>query len=174
MIFRVLRSFATHRENLTSKYVSEVMKMNVKKFKDCFVNHRPNNKKLLQFMHRCYDLREMPKTQFLRESCGTYGQLDWIYCVLHIIRFPTIPISAQKSSGKASKSPSKLSLRFCNFFVVFLVTNLKLVLWTNGKVFVTTERFCFFKTSLYTKASPSFVKICVVREISPSLSPMFA
>ena len=53
-VMHVLRSFATHRDKFTKKSVFEVMDMNYKKVKEIFVNHIPNNKNLLQFMHKCY------------------------------------------------------------------------------------------------------------------------
>ena len=35
------------------------MEMNFTKVKEDFVNNRPKNKHLLQFMHKCYDVRDM-------------------------------------------------------------------------------------------------------------------
>lgn len=59
IIFRVLRSFATHRDNLTSKSVFEVRKMNLTKVKEVFVNNRKGNKKILQFFHKYHILGDM-------------------------------------------------------------------------------------------------------------------
>jgi len=55
----VLMSFATHRDKFTTKSVSEVMDMNFTKVKRFFFNHIPNNKNLIQFMHRCYYVGDM-------------------------------------------------------------------------------------------------------------------
>jgi len=37
------------------------MEKNFTNMREVFVHHRPRNKNLLHFMHRCYDLKEMPK-----------------------------------------------------------------------------------------------------------------
>jgi len=54
LVMHVFRSFAAHRDKFTTKSVSEVMDMNFIKVKDFFVNHMPNNKNHLQFLHKCY------------------------------------------------------------------------------------------------------------------------
>lgn len=52
----IVRSIAAHNGSFTSKSVSEVMEMNFTKVKDVFVNNRPRKKRLLHFIHRCYDM----------------------------------------------------------------------------------------------------------------------
>jgi hypothetical protein len=73
MIFRVLWSFVVHRDNFSSKSVSDQMNMNLKKVKEFFVNSKQRNKNLLYFIHRCYDSREIPKIQLLQVGCCTFG-----------------------------------------------------------------------------------------------------
>ena len=58
---RVLRSFATHRDNFTSKSISNQIEMNLTKEKEVFVNHIPKNKILLQFIHNYYNLGDMQR-----------------------------------------------------------------------------------------------------------------
>ena len=47
--------------------------MNWENVKEVFVNNIPRNKNLLQFIQRCYYLREIPKIQLLQENCYTSG-----------------------------------------------------------------------------------------------------
>jgi hypothetical protein len=83
MIFRVLRSFATHRDNFTSKSISDQIEMNLTKEKEVFVNHIPKKKNLLQFIHRCYNLGDMqrdlrPIFQEYLISCFSHYFVAWI------------------------------------------------------------------------------------------------
>ena len=55
----VLRSVVAHNDKFSTKSVSEIMVRNFSKVKAVFVNHIPNNKNLLQFMHRCYYVGDM-------------------------------------------------------------------------------------------------------------------
>ena len=50
----VLRSVAAHNDKFTTKSGSEIMVRKFSKVKEGFVHSIPNNKNLLQFMHRCY------------------------------------------------------------------------------------------------------------------------
>ena len=50
----VLRSVAAHNDKFSSKSVSKRMVRNFLKVKEVFVPNIPNNKQLLQFMHKCY------------------------------------------------------------------------------------------------------------------------
>ena len=50
----VLKLVAAHNDKFSTKSVSKIMVWNFLKVKEVFVQHIPNNKNLLQFMHGCY------------------------------------------------------------------------------------------------------------------------
>ena len=59
LVMHVLRSVAAHNDKFSKKSVCEIMVRNFSNVKEVFVNHIPNNKKILQFMHMCYYVGDM-------------------------------------------------------------------------------------------------------------------
>ena len=56
------KSFATHRADFSSNYVSEKENMNLINVREFFVHHFPKKKNLFQFLHNIHGFGEMSKT----------------------------------------------------------------------------------------------------------------
>ena len=86
LVMHVLRSVAAHNDKFSTKSVCEIMVRNFSKVKVVFVHHIPNNKNLLQFMHRCYYVGDIQ--WYLEPTLKQSKIFIFFYCFSHFSARP--------------------------------------------------------------------------------------